>query len=75
MTNLNTKHNADLVITAAIGGYVVWASGDVIANVTLGGLNLLVAGASAQGLSVYNAETGQFECGTLDQLINQSKEA
>tara|TARA_R110000868_G_scaffold19939_6_gene85039 strand:- start:2130 stop:2351 length:222 start_codon:yes stop_codon:yes gene_type:complete len=71
----NTIHKADIVITGDVGRYVIWASNNVIANVNLAGLNLIVAGASASQLSVYNAETEQFLTGTLDQLVNQSKEA
>ena len=71
----NTRYKADIVITAAIGGYVVWASDNVIANVTTPGLDLIVDGAVASKLSVYNAETEQWLAGTLDQLVNQSKAA
>lgn len=71
----NTTHKADIVITAAIGGFVVWRNDNAIANVSPAGLDLIVAGASASKLSVYDAASKQWLCGTLDQLVNQSKAA
>lgn len=73
--DMNTKHNADIVITGHPAGYVIWQNNNVIGNVNSAVLDLIVAGASARKLSVYDTEAGQFLTGTLDQLLNQSKEA
>jgi len=69
----NTDHNADIVITKNIGGYVIWKSDDVIANTNEEGKNLVISGAASNRLSVWNDYTGQFECGSLDQLVNHSE--
>jgi hypothetical protein len=67
----NTTYNADLVITAgAPNTYVVWASNDVIANVTLAGFFLIEAGAIARKLSLFNADTGKFIVGDIGQLAD-----
>ncbi len=70
MTNLNTLHNADFVLTGgAPNTYVVWADGDVIANVrgTIG-RELINAGAAATGRTVYDADTGKWLVGDVGQL-------
>ena len=60
MTNLNTTHGADLVITkSAPGRYAVYALGDVIANVETIGLSLILAGAVAANRTAYDADTGK----------------
>lgn len=64
----NTEHNADIVITGDTGRYVVWWKNDVIANVSGAGLDLIIAGAAAHCLTVYNAETAQWLVATIDRL-------
>ena len=46
----------------------VW---DATATAHTVGYDLIVAGISARGQSLWNAETGQFECGTAAQLAPQ----
>lgn len=71
----NDAYRADIVIQPEIGGFSVWQHNKVIANVSPAGADLIAAGASASKLSVYDTTAKQFLTGTLDQLINQSKEA
>lgn len=61
---------ADITYWNALGGGYVVATcdGAIIANCTRAGLNLLIAGASDAGRSVYHHDDQQFICGTLDQL-------
>jgi hypothetical protein len=67
---MNTKHNADLVIEASdLGnGYIVWKDDQHLVICGRAAMRLIVAGAIAQKLSVYDAEAGWFLSGTLDQM-------
>jgi hypothetical protein len=67
----NTQFEADYVVTQATGSdwFWVWHNNTVIctdANRLL--VDLIATGASARKQSVYNATTGEFLCGTLDQM-------
>lgn len=68
----NTTHKADIVITAAIGGFVVWQHNNVIANVSGAGLDLIIAGAAAHCLTVYDAEAAQWLVATIDRLDKEA---
>lgn len=68
----NTTHKADIVITTAIGGFVVWQHNNVIANVSGAGLDLIIAGAAAHCLTVYDAEAAQWLVATIDRLDKEA---
>ena len=69
MKKPNSEYKADVVLTKAIGGWVIWKNDSVVANVNRDGYDLVAAGAAAQKFSVYDEEMGQFLSGTLDQLM------
>ena len=48
---------------------------DVCANTSGVGYEVFIAGVAARKLSFWDADAGHFVCGSLDQLINESKEA
>ena len=71
--NVNTEHNADIVILPVplSSGYTAWQDGKRIAEGTAGAMRLIAAGASASKLSVFDFESGCFLSGTIDQLIGR----
>ena len=64
----NTKHNADIVITGFGSAYRVWWKDEVIATADEVGLHLIVRGALANDLTIYDAVKGQWLSGTVAQL-------
>lgn len=64
----NTKHNADIVITGFGSAYRVWWKDEIIATVDEVGLHLIVRGALANDLTIYDAVKGQWLSGTVAQL-------
>lgn len=69
---LNTEHNADIVISGDSGRYVVWWKNDVIANADEVGLHLIVRGALANDLTIYDAVKGLWLSGTVAQLDKEA---
>lgn len=70
MTNINEIHAADIVITTLDGNHAVFMGGGIVAHATGKiAISLMTAGASARGLSVYDAEAGHFLCGTVAQMM------
>lgn len=68
---MNTQHNADIVTAPSpilVGIYDAWKGDKIIASGTAEAMRLIVAGAIAQKLSVYDAEADWFLSGTLDQM-------
>ena len=68
---MNTQHNADIVTAPSkllVGIYDAWKGDKIIASGTAEAMRLIVAGAIAQKLSVYDAEACWFLSGTLDQM-------
>lgn len=62
---------ADITVWRNLGGYVVAdKAGEILANCDRAGtaLTLLIAGASARKLSVFDYDGQQFLTGTVDQL-------
>ena len=62
---------ADIAIFKNLVGWVVIMLGGenaVIANCNDDALAMIIAGASANKLSVWNAELGNFACGNIGQL-------
>lgn len=69
----NTEHNADIVISLLTPGtYVVWWKDDVIASADEVGLHLIVRGALANDLTIYDAVKGQWLSGTVAQLDKEA---
>lgn len=69
MANINVECGADIVVEATIGGFNVWHDGFVIANTSRNGKDIVIAGACARKMSVFDLDRNEFICGTLDQLI------
>jgi isopentenyl phosphate kinase len=71
--NMNTKFNADIVITGGEPfGWHVWSGDELVADIaTKAMLDMLVAGASAQRQSVYDRNSDQFLTGTVEQLVGK----
>lgn len=68
---MNKRHNADIVTAPSpilVGYYNAWKGEKVIGTGTAEAMRLIVAGAIAQKLSVYDAEADWFLSGTLDQM-------
>lgn len=68
MANINVECDADIVIEATIGGFNVWHDGFVIANTSRNGKDIVIAGALARKMSVFDIDRNQFLSGTLDKL-------
>lgn len=66
---MNLQFNADIVIEPRDGDFAIWQDGTIIAAVTSEGRTLIVAGASARKLSVYDVAAEQYLTGTIDQLF------
>lgn len=69
MANVNVECDADIVIEATIGGFNVWHDGLVIINTNRNGKDIVIAGACARKMSVFDRDRNEFICGTLHQLI------
>lgn len=80
MTNLrpapNDRHKADIVIMPELSGaYRAWRNNKVIATGTAEAMRLVVAGASTQRLSVYDAEADHFLTGSIAQMFSDEERA
>jgi hypothetical protein len=71
--NMNTKFNADIVITGNWPlGWHIWEGNEMVADIaTKDVVDMLVAGASAQRKSVYDRESEKFLTGTVEQLVGK----
>ena len=68
--NLNEQHDADVVLSPSYewGGDEVWMAGEVCGIVGGQVRHIFVWGCAQRGLSVYDARTGRFIAGSLEQL-------
>jgi hypothetical protein len=69
--NLNEQHDADVVLSPPRKGSIkdeVWIAGEVCGIVSGRARDIFVWGCAMRGRSVYDARTGRFIAGSLEQL-------